>query len=333
MLRLGIVGCGKVTTMFHLKAIKEVEEVEVTAVADRNQARMESVKAKSGAERGYTDYLELLSDPVVEAVVINTPPGFHEEMVIQSLRAGKHVLCEKPLAQSIEGCLRVKHAQEATRFVVLPGHNYSFTPSLERAHDLIQSEAIGKVRRVSLRFKNNLRSYGARTDFRLRTDFGIVEDVLPHILSVAHGLAGVAETVEEAKGWRDSYDVVDNMNILLRTDRGVDLDCFMSWTGLIPYFKVEASGSSGRIKLDLMRSPYRVTLNSGGVRRKIEEKKGLGVYLDLLRFKHPSFQKQYRHLCMLVEGSEATRITLDDEIAMVRMMEEVVRYLSETEVS
>ena len=332
MLRLGIVGCGRVTTMFHLKAIEEVEEVTVAAVADRNRARMESVKEKSGAKRGYIDYRELLSDPEVEAVAINTPPRFHEEMVIRSLRAGKHVLCEKPLARSVEGCLHIKRAQESVGLVVLPGHNYAFTPCLERAQELIRRGTIGGVEKVSVRFENNLRSYGSKTDFRLETEFGIVEDILPHILSVTHGLAGAVEAVVDVRGRRESHDVVDNVNLLLRTDGGVELDCFMSWTRLIPCFKVRAFGTSGRVETDLMRSPFSVTIDSGGVRRKIDERKGLKLYLDLLRFKHPSFQSQYRHLCGLVAGSETPRITIDDEVDMIRTMEEVVKHLSETDI-
>jgi len=333
MLRLGIVGCGRVTTMFHLKAINEVEEATVVAVADRNQARMESVKKKSGAEKGYIDYGELLSDPEVDMVVINTPPRFHEEMVIRALKARKHVLCEKPLARSVEGCLNIKRVQETAGLVVLPGHNYAFTPSLERAQDVIRSGVVGHVEKVSLRFENNLKGYRSKTDFRIKTDFGIVEDILPHILSVVHGLAGAAEEIMDVRGWSESYDVVDNMDLLLKTDRGVELDCFMSWTRLIPSFRVEVSGTSGRVETELMRSPFSVTIESGGVRRKIEEKKGLKLYLDLLRFKHPSFQNQYRHLCRLVEGSETPRITIEDEAGMIRMTEGVVKYLSETDIS
>jgi len=333
MLRLGIIGCGRVTTMFHLKAINEVDDVTVVAVADRNQARMESVKGKSGAEREYIDYRELLSDPEVDAVVINTPPRFHEEMVIRSLKAGKHVLCEKPLAQGVEGCLHIKRVQETEGLIVLPGHNYAFTPSLEQAQELIQNGVVGNVERISLSFENNLKSYRSKTDFRLKTEFGIVEDILPHILSVAHGFSGTAQKILDVRGWRENYDVVDNMNLLLGTDRGVELDCFMSWTRLIPCFKFEASCTSGRVETELMKSPFSVTIESGGVRRKIDEKKGLKLYLDLLRFKHPSFQNQYRHLYRLVEGSETPRITVDDEISIIRMIEDVVKHLSETDIS
>jgi len=55
--------------------------------------------------------------------------------------------------------------------------------------------------------------------------------------------------------------------------------------------------------------------------------------LDLLRFKHPSFQNQYRHLCRLVEGSDKPRITIDHEVNMIQMIEGVIKHLSETDIS
>ncbi len=331
MLRLGIVGCGKVTTMFHLKAIEEVEEVGVTAVADLSEERAEEVRRRAGAERRYTDYRELLSDPEVDAVAVNTPPRFHEEMVLESIRGGKHVLCEKPLAQSVEGCVHIRDAQEASGLVVLPVHNYAFTPCLETALGVIGSGEVGGVERIGLRFDNNLWSYGPKTDFRIEETFSIVEDLLPHVLSVAHVLGTTVNEVKRARGWRKSYKVIDNLSLLGAGDE-VELDCSMNWTSLIPAFNVDISGDSGSIRMDLMKRPYRVSIESPKGKRSVD-KKGLRKYLDIIRLKHPAFEEQYRHFHGLVEGSEPARFTIDDEIAMLLVMEEVERLLSETDIS
>lgn len=332
MLRLGIVGCGRVTTMFHLKAIEEVEEVTVAAVADRDRGRMEQVKVKSGAERGYNDYRGLLADLEVEAVAVNTPPRFHEEMTLEALRSSKHVLCEKPIAQSVEGCLNIGEAERETGLTVLPVHNYAFTPCLETAKEIIQSGEIGKIGRVELRFNNNLWSYRSRTDFRMEERFGIVEDVLPHVLSVAQAMAGPADGVEEAKGWMKSYEVVDNLSLLMRTEDGVELDCSMNWTSLIPSFNVGVVGDSGRMDMELMKRPFRVSVESPIGKRKID-RKGLGKYLDIMRLKHPAFREQYRHFVRVIEGSEPPRFTVGDEVSMRRVMDEVSRRLSETDIT
>lgn len=318
--------------MFHLKAIEEVEEVTVAAVADLDQARMEDVRRKSGAERGYTDPKELLSDPDLEVIAINTPPRFHEETAVEALRAGKHVLCEKPLAQSVEGCARIKEAQGGSGLVVLPVHNYAFTPCLETARGIIVSGEIGKIQRMQLKFDNNLWSYGPKTDFRMRDEFSIVDDLLPHVLSVVQAFTGPVRGVEEARGWRRRHDVLDDLSLVLATEDGVLVEGSMNWTSLIPAFKASVEGESGRLDMDLMKFPYRVSVESPEGKRKLDER-GLGQYLDLVRLRHPAFAGQYRHLVGVVAGSEAPRFTVDDEMGMLKAMGEVVEILSETDIS
>lgn len=332
MLRLGIVGCGRVTALFHLKAIEEVEGVTVAAVMDLDKASVEEVKRKSGATRGYVDYLELLSDPDVDAVAVNTPPRFHEEMVLASLRAGKHVLCEKPLARSVEGCLHISGAQEGLGLVVMPVHNYALTPCVETARKLIGDGEIGGVKGIRIQFDNNLWGYGAKTDFRLKERHGIVHDVLPHILSVASMFSGPVSRVDEARGWAKRYGVMDNLSLRMEAGEGVGVDCEMNWTSLIPSFMVDVEGGSGRVGMEIMKRPFRVSVESDAGRRNIDHK-GLGKYFDILRIKHPSFVRQYAHFRNVVEGSEAPFFGVGDEVGMLRVMEEVIKRLSETDIT
>jgi predicted dehydrogenase len=328
MLRLGIIGCGKVTTMFHLKAIKEVEEVTVTAVADLDQARMEGVRLKAGAEKGYTDTNEFLADPEVDVVAINTPPRFHEGLVLEAFEAGKHVLCEKPLAQTIEGCKRIRVAQRDIGRVVLPVHNYAFTPCLVTAQELIEKGEIGVLQAIDVRFDNNLWSYGARTDFRTKETYGIVEDILPHALSVVQVLSDPVSEVKEAKGWMKRYPALDNIRLAMTTVSGVTVRGDMNWTNLIPGFTVKATGEEGTIHIKLMKAPHGVTVKTDRGRKQTGGM-GFGQYLDLIRFKHPAFVGQYAHLVSIIEGDEEPRFTVDDEIRMMGVIEDVVGILSE----
>lgn len=323
MLRLGIVGCGTVTRMFHLRAIEEVKEFAIAALVDRDRERLEDTLRSCKAWRGYIDFMDLLSDPEVDTVVVNTPPECHEEMTIQALRAGKHVLCEKPLATSLEGALNIKSVRDETHLVVLPVHNYSFTPCWEMASGLSHDGVIGDVERVLVRLGNSLRLYRPKTGFRLEKDYGIIEDFLPHILPITYEVAGMAKEVEDVDGWRESYGVVDNMRLLFRTDRGVEVECCMSWTRLIPQFKVEIIGSEGAIKTDLFRAPYNLVIESENNKKKICMRRGLGQYLDLLRSRHPSFVGQYLHLYKVIIGQEEPRIDLDNEIEMIKVMKKI----------
>lgn len=312
MLQLGVIGCGRVTSMFHLRAIKQLQEVAVIAVSDIDETRMLDVQAECGAPRAYQDCDELFQDPEIEAVAINTPPRFHEELTLKALEHEKHVLCEKPLAETKEGCLKIKEAQNDTSLVVLSAHNYTFSPSLELMEEYIGKDTLGSITGIKLSFENNLRLYRSETDFRRNNENGIVEDVLPHILSVVHQIAGHITDIETVEGWCKDYDVCDNLIAKMRVGE-VPVDAYMSWTKLRPRFSVSVDFENGRLYTDLMINPYKLELSIKGTQETIKEK-GMSWYLDLIKFKHPSFTNQYNHFLNLIQGTGKPKITIDDEI-------------------
>jgi predicted dehydrogenase len=322
MLYLGIIGCGRVTSMFHLRAIDQIDDIRVVAVSDVSEERMDDIRGASGASESYLDYKKLLSDENVEAVAINTPPQFHETIVIEALKAGKHVLCEKPLAETIEGCIRIKETQGETGLIVLPAHNYAFTPSLVEMSKRVKGDIIGDVTGIDISFENLLKSYRSQTDFRVNTENGIVEDVLPHILSVVHSIVGHVADVEHVNWWCKDYEVCDNMKAEFSTFAGVPVNASMSWTKLRPRFSVTVNGSKGGLYTDLMINPYKLEMSAEGEKTQWKEK-GVKWYLDLVRFKHPSFKNQYQHFYELIKVGCTPLITVDNEINILETMNKV----------
>lgn len=116
--------------MFHVGAIEEVPEVKLSAISDIDSDRVNLLGKRCSVSNAYDAFSKLLEDETVDAIAVNTPPRFHEEMVLESLDAGKHVLCEKPLSTTVDGCLRIKEKMDETGLVVLPARNYAFTPGL-----------------------------------------------------------------------------------------------------------------------------------------------------------------------------------------------------------
>jgi predicted dehydrogenase len=322
MLRLGIIGCGRVTSMFHKKAINQIDEISITALSDIIEARMNDLMDSWESPSVYIYYKDLLADPNVEAVAVNTPPKFHETIVLDAIAAGKHVLCEKPLAENIEGCLKIKDAIKKTVLTVLPAHNYVFTPSLNEMIRLVKIGSIGSITGVDVYFGNLLRSYRSKTDFRERKERGILEDLMPHILSIVHQLVGHIDKVDSVNWWCKDYDVCDNMNIELVSKNGVPIRTKMSWTKLRPRFSVRLLGEKGSMYTDLMINPYKLDIALNG-QTKTWKKKGVNWYLDLVQFKHPSFKNQYEHFYQLVKESCTQLITVDDEIDMLETMVQI----------
>ncbi len=327
MLRLGIIGCGRVTTMFHLQAIKSAGNINLCVLADNSQERLNEVKSASGVSRSFLDYHDMLKESDIEAVSVNTPPNLHETMVLETLSAGKHVLCEKPLAQTVKGCERIMEKQKETNLVVLPTHQYVFSPSLRKLEEKLNSGEIGDLQRINVSFENNLSMYGSKTNFRTKDPRGLVEDVMPHILSVTALFAGHAVETQELSWWCKSYEVCDNLKVNLKTDRGVQLNCSLSWTRLIPQFKVIIEGENGRLSTDLMINPYAYTIEKNGAKNTFRER-GIDWYLDLAQYKHPAFAELYKHFSRSVKGEEPQKISINDEIAMLRTIDDVASKLT-----
>lgn len=318
MLRLGVIGCGRVTSMFHLRAIEQLPDVTITGVRDIDEARMLETQLESGAEKAYYNTDDLFNDPDIDAVAVNTPPRYHEDIVLKALESGKHVICEKPLAETVEGCIRIKEAQKSTGLVVLPAHNYRFTPSLNLMEEYLAQGSMGEITGMRVAFENNLKLYRSETDFRQNKENGVVEDVLPHILSVVQPIVGHINAVESVDWWCKDYPVCDNMKACLETSN-VSVDASLSWTTIRPRFVVSVDCENGRLCSDLMMNPYKLEVSLNGKQETISEK-GISWYIDLIKFKHPSFKNQYHHFNQLIMGKERPKITIDDEINILETM-------------
>ncbi len=128
----GILGPGSITTGALIPAIQRSRNGRVRAIASRDQARAQTVAAQWDIERAYGDYQALLADPGIDAVYIALPNSLHSIWTIHAARAGKHVLCEKPLACSArEGAAMLDACQEAG-VQLMEAAMYRFHPRMLR---------------------------------------------------------------------------------------------------------------------------------------------------------------------------------------------------------
>lgn len=121
----------------------------LVAVASRTAARAEAYAAAHGIPRAYGSYDALLADPGIDAVYIPVPNSLHAELAIRAARAGKHVLCEKPLALDADEVRAIAAAAEANRVVVTEAFMYRHHPVVSRTRALLAEGVIGRVLGVS----------------------------------------------------------------------------------------------------------------------------------------------------------------------------------------
>lgn len=166
--RWGILGAANIANKYVAPAITTSSNGELVAVASRNPARAREMYAFVPGVRIYSDYESLLDDPEIDAIYDPLPNGLHAEWSIRALRAGKNVLCEKPLAVTVEEGERMVEAARASGKLLMEAFMYRFHPQTVWALKQIADGRIGKVRLVYASFSFNIMTPPRLKDIRLQ---------------------------------------------------------------------------------------------------------------------------------------------------------------------
>lgn len=158
MFKIGIIGCGKIAQVRHIPEYAANPDAELAGYYDFNRERAQQQADMFGGTV-YRTYGEMLSDPSIDAVSICVANDAHAGITIEALRAGKHVLCEKPMAMSLEECeAMVKAASETGKYLMV-GHNQRLAKAHARARQLVEEGAIGQI----VTFRTNFSHKGPET--------------------------------------------------------------------------------------------------------------------------------------------------------------------------
>lgn len=140
----GLIGCGDIARKRIAPAIRDLDSGDLVAVSRARPELARSFAEEFGARRTFDPWQELLGDPEVGAVYISTPVYLHAEQTIAAAEAGKHVLCEKPLAMNTSECDRMIAACNANKVKLGVAYYRHFYPVIERTKEIIQSGEIGE---------------------------------------------------------------------------------------------------------------------------------------------------------------------------------------------
>ncbi|MGB0091156.1 MAG: Gfo/Idh/MocA family oxidoreductase [Solirubrobacteraceae bacterium] len=202
----GIMSTARINRLF-LAGAGQASNVELAAVASRERASAERYASEHQIARAHGSYEALLADPEIEAVYISLPNSLHIEWTEQALRAGKHVLCEKPLSRHADEVARAFDLAEQHQRLLMEAFMYRHNPQTHRLRELIDRGSIGRVRMIRAAFSFLADDPG---DVRLTAalDGGALMDVGCYCVSGARLLGGEPERVsaEQALGG-DGVDV------------------------------------------------------------------------------------------------------------------------------
>jgi predicted dehydrogenase len=204
MLGYGFMGRAHSLALRALSALEERPAAvpQLVSISGRDAHAVERARAQYGWDDALSDWREQVADDRVAVFDNSGPNHLHEEPCLAAVRAGKHVFCEKPLATSAGGALRLWLAAERAGVVHMCGFNLRFLPAIRLARELLESGQLGTPTHFRARF---LASSALRSDQRRTWRFqrssagsGAVADLGSHLIDLARWLAGEVEAVSAA---------------------------------------------------------------------------------------------------------------------------------------
>ena len=173
MIKVGVAGLGywgpKLARNF-----AEIQDVELAWVCDQSRPRLDHVVSLYPWVHSTCDYHELLASDV-DAIVLATPVSTHYQLGLEALRAGKHVLIEKPLATTTDQAMKIAETAERRQSVAMVGHTFQYNPAVNAVRDLIMSGELGRIYYINA----TRASLGL-----LQPDVNVIWDLAPHDVSI-----------------------------------------------------------------------------------------------------------------------------------------------------
>ena len=253
-LRWGVLGTASIAIRRVIPALRASLHNEIAAVASRTRMRAERVATDAGIPRAYGSYEDLVGDPAIDAVYIPLPNHLHVPWSIRALDAGKHVLCEKPLAISAaEARVLADAARERPDLVVMEGFMYRSHPRWREVRRRVEAGAVGVLGNIHTVFSYDNRN-AADIRNQANTGGGAWLDIGCYGVSVARWLFGTEPVSVSARMQRDPVFGTDRLTTaLLEFPAGTaTVTCA---TQLAPHQSVAIHGTQGRIELELPFNP------------------------------------------------------------------------------
>lgn len=264
MIKMGLIGAGTMGDLY-ARAFTQCPDASVAGVFSRTEDRASTVARRYGIDRVYTSYAQMLAECPMDAVAISTPDYAHREPVIASLEAGKHVLCEKPMARTAQDCLAMISAVDGSGKKLMINCGNRHRPSSFKLREQVESGQLGPVEYVYMRL-NEKRTKTMELAWAGRTN--PIWNLLSHVVDyvawiVGQGIVEVYGLAHEgylkrAKG----LDVPDMTVFLVRLESGAFATLESSWVLPDAYprvvdIRLDVIGECGMIQMDFYEQGFR----------------------------------------------------------------------------
>ena len=198
-LRMGILGAAVIAPFALVNPARTMDDVVVTAIAARDPARAQTFAAKHGIPTVHAGYDALLADPEIDAVYVPLPNNLHAAWSIKALEAGKHVLCEKPMAANGDEARAMARAADATGLALIEAFHYRYHPLAVRAREIEIQRTMAEQGRRFMGRRKLMKQRWDRTPRSAEERFGVA----PRVAASSKWL--VLAELQRDEAWEKDY--------------------------------------------------------------------------------------------------------------------------------
>ncbi len=319
--RFGIISTAKIGLERVIPAMLQGTHVRIEAIASRDLARAKAVAGQFGIAKAYGTYEDLLADPEIEAVYNPLPNHLHVPVSIEAAKAGKHVLCEKPLALDAKQAAALIDVRDETGVTIAEAFMVRHHPQWHKARELVRTGRIGELRAIQASF-----SYMNVDPANVRNQADIggggVYDIGCYPIVTSRFIFG--EEPVRALGLleRDPGFHTDRLcSAILHFPSGQAQ--FLCSTQLVPQQRMQILGTTGRIDLDIPFTPLqgetsRVLVNDGRHRGFASTEEF--VFKDINQY-----TLQGDHFARVVRGEATLDFPLEDAVRNMSVIDAIYR--------
>jgi len=312
-----MIGSGRIAQTY-LACWKAMEDCELVGVCDTNPA-VSAAAAEAYGGKAYPNHRDMLGKEKLDAVIVCTPPSTHRSITCDVIAAGAHVLCEKPIATKASDLSAMVQDAQAKGRRLMMASKFRYVDDIVAAASLLKAGILGKP----IRLENTFASW---LDVRQRWNSdphiaggGVLIDNGTHSVDISRFLMGPITEVMAYHGPRvQPIEVEDTSHVSFRCESGATGTIDLSWSLHKERDSfIDVYGTEGMMSIGWKRSRYRQNHMNSWVE--------FGTGYD----KNKAFMAQLRNFVAHCQGTEAPRITLEDAMASVRVIE--AAYASATE--
>ena len=338
--KVAVIGCGTIANAAHIPSYMNNSDVEIKYFCDIIPERAEAAVKQYGCGTAIVDYHDALNDPEVEAVSVCTPNRAHTTITIDALRAGKHVLCEKPAARTYAEAKLMQEVQHETGKTLNIGVVNRFNTAVNKIRELIQAGELGEVYHVYVSFRAHRSIPGLGGAFTTKeiAGGGALIDWGVHYLDIVMYCTGDPKPVtvsgqafcklgvdmpnyvyenmwsEITKDLNGTYDVDDSVTGFIRTEGGPTITLNGAWAQNI---------GVGETYIDFLGDKAGIRLNYGGGFTVYGVKDGK-LWQDTPEYESVNmFQSEIDSFIRCVRTGEKLPSHIDQVIITARMMQAI----------